>query len=296
LDQSKEQSWERVLLYLVLGMGILAVSSAAVLIRLADEAPASVIAAYRMGIASVVLAPLAGLKYHSHPSRPTLKQIGLMAVSGGFLALHLGLWIASLQFTSVASSVFLVTSRPIFVVVGSWVFLRERALPQEVLGIAVGVTGGVIITAGDLSLSGEELKGNLLAVAGAVSVAGYLLIGRSVRGHTTALTYVGVVYPIAAVLLFATAIGSGATFTGFAASTYLWLALVALAPQVVGHTSLNWSLGHIRATGVAIAVMAEPVGASLLAWFVLQETPSVWTIVGGFLILAGVFLALRRRG
>jgi len=131
-----------VLLYLVLGMGILAVSSAAVLIRLADEAPASVIAAYRMGIASVVLAPLAGLKYHSHPSRPTLKQIGLMAVSGGFLALHLGLWIASLQFTSVASSVFLVTSSPIFVVVGSWVFLRERALPQEVLGIAVGVTGG----------------------------------------------------------------------------------------------------------------------------------------------------------
>lgn len=296
MGQSKEQNGERAILYLVLGAGILSVSSAAVLIRLADDAPASVIAAYRMGIASVVLAPLAGLKYHGHLSCLTLKQIVLMGASGGFLALHLGLWIASLQYTSVASSVLLVTSSPIFLVAASWVFLRERALPQEVLGIAVGVTGGVIVTVGDLSLSGQELKGNLLAVAGAVSVAGYLLIGRSIRRQTTALTYIGVVYPVAAVLLLAFAVGSSATFTGYAATTYLWLALVALVPQVVGHTSLNWSLGHIKATGVAIAVMAEPVGASLLAWLALQETPTAATIIGGSLILAGVFLALRRRG
>lgn len=284
------------LLYLVLGAGILAVSSAAVLIRLADEAPASVIAAYRMGIASVVLLPLAGLKHHSQLARLSVKQIVLMAASGGFLALHLGLWIASLQYTSVASSVLLVTSSPIFLVAGSWVFLRERALPREVLGIAVGVAGGVIVTASDLSLGGEALLGNGLAVAGALSVAAYLLIGRKIRAETPALTYVGIVYPVAAVLLLAAAIGSGATFNGYAASTYLWLALVALVPQVIGHTSLNWSLGHIKATGVAIAVMAEPVGASLLAWLVLQETPSAPTIAGGFLILTGVFLALQRRG
>ncbi len=292
----KEQRGDGAPLALILGAGVLAVSSAAVLIRLADEAPALVIAAYRMGLASAVLLPAALLYHRRRLAQVTSRQAVLMAASGGFLAIHFGTWISSLQYTSVASSVLLVTSSPIFVATASWAFLRERPLRQEVLGIALGVMGGVIVSVGDLSVGREELTGDLLAVAGAMAVTGYLLIGRKVRKQVPALAYAVVAYPMAAVLLLGAAVGVGGPFTGYGASTYLWLALVALVPQIVGHTSLNWALGHVRATGVAIAVMVEPIGASLLAWAVLSEAPSMTTVGGGALLLTGVFLALRRRG
>ena len=296
MHSRKEQRGDGAPLALALGAGVLAVSSAAVLIRLADEAPSLVIAAYRMGLASVVLLPAALLFHRRWLAQITSRQGVLMAASGVFLAIHFGAWISSLQYTSVASSVLLVTSSPIFVATASRVILREQPLRQEVLGIALGVMGGVIVTVGDLSLGREELVGDLLAVAGAIAVTGYLLMGRKVRRQAPALAYVAVAYPMAAVLLLGAAVGAGGPFTGYEAHTYIWLGLVALVPQIVGHTSLNWALGHVRATGVAIAVMAEPVGASLLAWAVLSETPSVTTVGGGALLLTGVFLALRRRG
>ncbi len=292
----KEQRGDGAPLALILGAGVLAVSSAAVLIRLADEAPALVIAAYRMGLASAVLLPAALLFHRRRLAQITSRQAVLMAASGGFLAIHFGTWISSLQYTSVASSVLLVTSSPIFVATASWAVLRERPLRQEVLGIALGVMGGVIVSVGDLSVGREELTGDLLAVAGAMAVTGYLLIGRKIRRQVPALAYAVVAYPMAAVLLLGAAVGAGGPFTGYGAPTYLWLALVALVPQIVGHTSLNWALGYVSATGVAIAVMAEPIGASLLAWAVLSEAPSMTTVGGGALLLTGVFLALRRRG
>lgn len=279
-------------LFPVLAVGVLAVSSAAVLIRLAD-APALVIASYRLGIASVLLSPLV-LRRPRRITSLGIRELGWLVLSGGFLALHFGFWISSLHYTSVASSVVFVTSSPLMVALASWLLLRERISRREVAGITLGIVGGVVIALGDWRLGREELLGDLLALAGAVAVTGYLTIGRWARADKPVLAYVGVVYPTAAALLVGATAVSGASFTGYPASTYLWLVMVALIPQVVGHTSFNWVLRHVTATVVAITVMAEPVLASALAWVVLDEAPPVTSVIGGALILSGVYAALRR--
>ena len=278
-------------LYLILGLGVLVVSSAAVLIRLAD-APSLVIAAYRMALASLALSAGAAVVKRRRLAALRLPDLAWMVASGGFLALHFGFWITSLRFTSVASSVVLVTSNPLLVAVASWLLFREGVSRRELQGIALGLLGGVVVAAGDFRLGRDEFLGDLLALAGTVAVTGYLLIGRRTRAQESVFTYAAVVYPVAGVLLVVAALGSGSSLTGYSSATYLWLALVALVPQVVGHTSLNWALGYISATAVAIAVMGEPVLASLLAWLVLEETPPVASVIGGVLILVAVYLAL----
>ncbi len=282
----------------VLVLGVAAVSTAGVMIRLADDAPTLAIAAYRMAIASAVIGPIAVL---ASPRSPSLtlgyKDVALMAGSGLLLAVHFGLWIGSLKYTSVASSVVLVTSSPLLVAVGSWLLLKERVTRQEVVGIAFGLIGGGLIAVGDLTLGGRELLGDVLAFGGAVAVAGYLMVGRRVRAGFPTLTYAGIAYPVAAMALVVAALvasfGVGLQLTGFEGETLLWLVLIALIPQAIGHTSLNWVLGHVSATGVAIAIMGEPVGASALAWLVLGEAPSLATVVGATFLLTGVYFAIR---
>ena len=140
---------------------------------------------------------------------------------------------------------------------------------------------------------GRRLLGDGLALAGAVAVSGYIILGRRIRRHVANLPYVTVVYSAAAVMLLAMAVGSGAPMLGLPVETYLWMGLAALLPQAVGHSLLNWSLGHLSATKVTLMVRAEPVIATLLAAPVLGEIPP-WTVVpGGLLVMAGVYLAIR---
>ena len=282
----------------VLVLGVCAVSTAGVLIRLADDAPTLAIAAYRMAIASAVIGPIALLAGSRVPPRPLAnKDVALMAVSGLLLAVHFGLWIGSLKYTSVASSVVLVTSSPLLVAVASRFLLNERAARGEVLGIVLGLIGGGVIAAGDVMLGGREILGDALAFGGAAAAAGYLMVGRRVRAVFPTLAYAGIAYSVAAIALVAAAlvasIGLGSQLAGFEGETLVWLVLIALVPQAIGHTSLNWALGHVSATGVAIAIMGEPVGASALAWLVLGEAPSPAVVAGAAFLLSGVYLALR---
>ena len=282
----------------VLVLGVAAVSTAGVLIRLADEAPTLAIAAYRMAITSALIGPAALLAARGVPARRlAYRDAALMAASGLLLALHFGLWIGSLKYTSVASSVVLVTSSPLVVAAASWLFLNERATRREAAGIALGLIGGGVIAAGDVTLGGRELLGDALAFGGAVAAAGYLMVGRRVRAGSSTLAYAGIAYPVAAVALVIAALVASVALelrlTGFAGETFLWLILIALVPQTVGHTSLNWALGHVSATGVAIAIMGEPIGASALAWLVLGEAPSPAVAAGGAFLLSGVYLTLR---
>ena len=279
-------------------LGVCAVSTAGVLIRLADDAPTLAIAAYRMAIASAVIGPIALLAGSRVPPRPLAnKDVALMAVSGLLLAVHFGLWIGSLKYTSVASSVVLVTSSPLLVAVASRFLLNERAARGEVLGIVLGLIGGGVIAAGDVMLGGRELLGDALAFGGAAAAAGYLMVGRRVRAAFPTLAYAGIAYSVAAIALVAAAlaasIGLGSQLAGFGGETLVWLVLIALVPQTIGHTSLNWALGHVSATGVAIAIMGEPIGASALAWLVLGEAPSPAVVAGAAFLLSGVYLALR---
>ncbi len=280
--------------YAGLVLGVSAVSSAAILIRLAD-APALSIAAYRLLLASILVVPIGLATDWAKLRALTSRQWGLVTVSAACLAAHFAFWITSLEHTSVASSVIIVTANPVLVAIGSKLLLREGASPAVILGIGMALFGGLAITLGDWEMGERRLYGDFLAFLGAIAVAGYYIAGRSLRERLSLFGYIAPVYGIAAGILLVMVFVTGTDMVGFSLQTYGYLTLIGVVPQLVGHSSLNWSLGYLPATLVSTAVMAEPVSATLLAWAVLDEAPTLATVAGGALVLAGVYVALRRR-
>jgi drug/metabolite transporter (DMT)-like permease len=194
----------------------------------------------------------------------------------------------------VDSSVVLVSTHPIFVGIGSWIFLRERLGVKMILGICLSVLGSVFISWGDMSLSEEALFGDGLALLGAMTVAGYFLVGRKMRGGQNLLSYVFPVYATAGLALIVLALLFQNPFFGYAPSNYLLFFLLALIPQLIGHTTFNWALKYIPASLVAVTVLGEPVGSTILAYFILGEKLGLWKALGGLSIFAGIIVALWR--
>lgn len=282
--------------YLVLGIGILAVSSAAILITFAraEGVPAVAVAALRLTFASLALAPFVWTRARGEWARLAPRDGVLALLSGVFLALHFAFWISSLDYTSVMSSVVFVSTNPIFVGLASVVVLRETLRRGTIIGIVIAVVGGALIALSDLEQAGtESLQGNLLALAGAVTVSGYLLIGRRLRKQLSLLAYIGLVYTTAAIVLLGMAIAMGANLLGYTPRGYLLVALLAAGPQLIGHTSYNWALKYVSATFVTVTLLAEPIGATLLAVPLLAQVPAPVKIIGGALILLGIYFAAR---
>ncbi len=291
---------------LVLVMGIFAVSTSALFIRLAQvEANSIVVAAYRLSFASIILLPFA---WHKRAEFRRLRrgQVGLILLSGAFLALHFATWISSLAYTSVASSVVLVTTTPLWVGMFSPVFLRERLSLQVWLGLLVALAGGVLVGLSEACqlgaaglvcpaaasfIQGKAFLGNSLALIGAFLAAGYMIVGRRVRAELSLVSYISLVYGTAAVLLVGMALASGQRVSGFSLPVYFWMFCLAVIPQLLGHTSYNFALGYLPAAFVSVSVLAEPVGATLLAIVVLGELPTQLELIGGVIILAGIGLA-----
>jgi drug/metabolite transporter (DMT)-like permease len=273
----------------VLAIGVVSVSCAAVLIREAD-APALVIAAYRMGLAAVPAGALALATGRGRASQDGLWALPLLA--GTFLALHFGFWIASLQQTSVITSVVLVTTSPVFVGLASPFVLGERVATATWAGIGIAMVGATLMATEDVSEGLGTVVGDLYALLGAIFAAGYLMIGRRARLQLSWVRYVGVVYPVAAVLLVASVMVAGDPFTGYSTKTFVMLGLLALVPQLVGHTAINWALAYVPAALVAVAILGEPVGATTLAALILREMPSAFEVGGALLVLAGVYVVL----
>jgi len=279
-------------LFLLLSVGISAASTASIMIKLCD-APALIISAYRMVLASLILFPFAyRQKVWKDWSR---SEIGWLILSGFFLSLHFALWIGSLKYTSVASSVVLVSTHPIFVGVGSWLFLKEHLGVKLVLGICLSVLGSGLIGYGDMSLSKGALFGDGLALLGAITVSGYFLVGRKMRKGQNLLSYVFPVYSTAGMVLVLLALLWQNPFFGYRPSTYLLFLLLALIPQLIGHTTFNWALKYIPASMVAITILGEPVGSTILAFFILDEGLTSWKVMGGTLIFTGILIALWKR-
>jgi drug/metabolite transporter (DMT)-like permease len=280
--------------YLGVGMGVTICSTAAILIRLAQaEAHSLVIAAWRLTLATLILTPLVLATRWDELRRLSRGEWISALASGALLAIHFGSWITSLAYTSVAASVVLVTTYPIFVGLTSRLLLRERLSPGIITAIVVAITGSVLIGVGDLGKGTHHLWGDVLALMGAISGAGYFLIGHRLRSRLSLLAYVYPVYGTAALFLMAVMLASGLPKVPRQPQTWLWLLLMALGPQILGHSSLNWSLRYLSTTYVTIATLGDPIGSSLLAWLLLGERPSPWTIVGGTLILAGIAVASR---
>jgi len=278
---------------LYLGAGIVAVSFAAIFIRFAqaESVPVLSIAAWRLVFASVVLVPYAWCRHRGEIRAIAPKELVLLVASGIFLGLHFATWIASLAYTSVASSVVLVSMGPVFVGLGSWIFLAEPPHRRAAAGIAVATLGGLAISYGDFGRGQDQLLGDLLALAGAVMVAGYFIIGRKVRVRQRLTTYVAVVYAVAMLTLVAIVVVARQPMFGFSLSAYGWMLALGIVPQLIGHSTLNWALRHLSASYVSMLTLAEPIGSSFLAYLILGERVASSTAAGGVLILIGIYLA-----
>lgn len=281
--------------HLALVVGVLAASTASPIIRLAQaEVNSLAIAAWRLTLASLILAPIPLITRREELRGLSRRDWLLMLGSGVMLAVHFATWISSLACTSVAASVVLVSTSPLFVGLGSFLIMQERLGRPLVVGLAVATAGSVIIGLDDWGVGTHRLTGDLLALAGAVSVAGYFLIGRRLRARLSLLAYVFPVYATAAATLIAVAGLARVPLGGYPAIHWLWLLLLALGPQITGHSSLNWALRYLPATYVTLAVLGEPIGSSVLAWLILRETPGIVTVLGGALVLAGIAVASRQ--
>ena len=270
-------------------VGVLAVSAAAVFIRLAD-APALAVAFWRNGLGVLVLLPIALYRREAFPQGRAL-LVGV--ASGVALGAHFGFWISSLDYTSVAASVVLVCTQPVFVAILAYLVFGERTSSLSFFGILVALAGTVVI-ASDGSVGSATFFGNTLAVIGAITVAVYVLIGRSLRTTGVGvLPYSIVVYASASATLVPATLYAGVPLWGYSGETWFWLFTVTLGPQILGHTVLNWALRYVEASIISGTILAEPVVSALLAWLVLSERPGLATVLGGTVVIAGLFLLLR---
>lgn len=217
-----------------------------------------------------------------------------VALASACLAAHFGAWITSLHMTSTASSVALVATQPVFAALLGAVFLRDRVTRREWRGIAVAAAGCVVIAAGDAG-EGGALRGDLLALAGAAAVAAYLVVGRSLRVSIPLLPYLALVHLLASIPLAAAAFATGAEMAGFSAEIYAAMVAAAIVPTIVGHTLLNAAVRRAPAHLVTLAILGEPLGASLLAFTLVGEVPPATAVLGGGVVLVGIALGFVNR-
>ena len=286
----------------VLALAVLAASFSSIFIRFAQtEASSLVISAYRMAIATLLLSPLLLFRYRGEVRALSRSDSRLSLVAGIFLAVHFGTWITSLEYTSVASSVVLVQTTPLMVAAFSPLLLGESIGRTLWIGLLIAIMGSLIVGISDACgaerclplseiLQGTAILGDLLALAGAAAGAGYVIAGRRVRKSVSLVPYIGIAYGAAATVLIIASIFEGAPLFGFEPSTYLWLLLLAIFPQLVAHTSYNWALGYVAAAVVSLVLLAEPVASGVLALLILDETPTILRLFGGVLILVGIGL------
>ena len=285
--------------YLVLLGGVLVVASASIMIRGAQQLgmPSGTIAALRLGFAALVLLPLALLRARAELFGLGRRELLLGVGAGACLAVHFFAWISSLEYTSVASSVALVTSSPLWLALAAWL-MRERIARLTWLGVLCTMAGSIIIGYSDSSGGNARnaLLGDGLALLGAIAVAAYFLVGRTLQRRLSTLAYVALVYSSSAVFLVLLALlagGGAAAFSGFPAWAYVLALLLGLGPQLLGHTALNWSLRHLSPTFVAVATLGEPIGSALLALLIFGQGFAPLQLVGFVILLAGILIAAR---
>jgi drug/metabolite transporter (DMT)-like permease len=292
--------------YILILIGIAAVSTASLLIRFAqDYAPSITIAAFRLGLAALILLPYTLYKYKEELKSLSRSDLGFALLAGFFLAIHFGVWITSLEYTSVANSVVLVTTTPLWVSLMAPIFLKEKTPRIAFLGMLIALLGGIMIAFSDVcswSPSGigctswggifgtRSLFGDFLALLGAIAAAAYLMVGRHIRRKVSLTPYVFLVYSASGIFLVMAMLLTEGIPPMYPARVYGWLAALAILPQLVGHSIFNWSLKYLPTGYVSINLLGEPIGTIILAYIFLNETPSGTKLFGAILILAGIGL------
>ncbi len=279
-----------------LAIGTLATAWGGPIILFAEEAEPLVKAAWRTALSAGVLLPFAARAlpgaWRALPARDRWLLLG----AGAALALHFAAWIASFEFTSVASSLVLVSTTPLWAALMSSRLTGDRPRAGEVAGMIIALVGVMVIGAGDFQVGGSAWIGDLLAVTGAWFAALYLLLSRRLQRRMSAACFLSSCYGGAAIWLLVASLVLGLPLAGFGVQTTTALVGLALVPQLIGHTGYNLSLRKIPAPTVAVAALTEPVFGSLIAFLLFAERPSAPTLVGGAVILAGVVVTVSRAG
>lgn len=273
---------------LVLSCALVGVSFGSIFVRMADAEPLAV-AVWRMTLAACLVSLPAWLTLPRQ--RPSLRPLCAAMAAGGLLALHFATWISSLQFTTVANSVLLVNTAPVFLVALLWL-AGTRPAAGTLAGVGLAALGAVILGLPSLDDAGT-LLGNLLALAGAVCMAGYLLLAREAQRALSYLPFVSLAWCSAALVLWVAVLAGDVQWSGFEPKTWWMLAGLALVSQLIGHGGYNWSLRILPPAVVAIALTGEPVVAAVLAWLMLEEVPGPATVAGGALVMAAIVLVVR---
>jgi drug/metabolite transporter (DMT)-like permease len=276
--------------FVLLWIGVLSASASAILIRYAEGAEPLAISFWRCAAGAIVLLPFARAGLGS------LKPGGwrIPGIAGAFLAVHFASWITSLELTTVASSVLLVSTTPIFVALAAWLVLKEHVQSRGWVAVLLAFAGTALVAGADLS--GSSLDGDLLALIGGATAAGYVLAGRRARQDTGILEYAVIAYASSAALLLVSCLVGGVELWGYDARTWGAIAGIVIGPQLLGHTMINLVLKDIDATTVSVSIMAEPVVATALAFLLFDEVPPVLLYPGGAAILAGIYLISTARG
>ena len=273
-----------------LWFAVFAASTSAILVRW-SEAPSSVAALYRVAFTVALVAPVAVVRYRASFARLSRRDGGFAVLAGVALAVHFAAWFESLNHTSVAASVTLVQTQPIFVALGAALLLDERIRWLTAVGIGVAIVGAATMSfgdAGEAPLSDATAVGNALAILGALTLAGYVLAGRSIRQRVPLFPYVTVVYVVCALTLFVLVGVQGHAYTAYPGREWFLFLAMAIGPGLAGHTVVNWVLEHVESVVVSVAWLGEPLGSALLAVALLGEVPDVITVVGGIVVLVGI--------
>ena len=293
--------------YFIIPLGIAAVSTASLFIRFAqDYAPSITIAAFRLGLAALILLPYTLWKHSPEIKALSPSDLKLTVLAGFLLAIHFASWITSLEFTSVASSVVLVTTTPLWVSMLAPLFLGEKTPRLAVLGMMIALVGGIVIAISDVCIwlpagiscqgpiadqGSNPLLGDILALLGAIAAACYLIIGRQLRKKVSTTPYIFLVFSASAIFLVGAMLVTSGVPPLYPGKVYGWLLLLAVVPQLIGHSIFNWSLKFLPPAYVSVNLLGEPIGSTILAYFFLNEMPSAVKIIGAILILAGIGLA-----
>lgn len=268
-------------------VGVVSVAMSAIFVKM-TSADSGVTAFYRMLFSIVIMSPVFFLKY-THELKQLSKRDWLFtSIAGFFLAFHFILWFESLNYTSVASSTVLVTLQPLFAFAGTYFFFKEKLSFKTIISSLIAIGGSVFIAYGDFKVSGQALFGDILALIACALITAYLLFGQDVRKRLSLMTYTFVVYSVSTITLFFYIIIKGESFGPYPAQEWMWFLLLALIPNLFGHTLFNWALKWVSTNVISIAILFEPVGAAILAYFILGELLSASQIIGGTIVIIGI--------
>jgi len=275
-----------------MGFAVLALAFSSIFITQLERTsvPPLAIAFYRMAFATALLLP-ASLRFKwAELAALRRKDIAMLALGGFCLAVHFGAWITSLKYIPIAASVVLVNSHPLFVVFASYLFLGEKPRRQSLVGTAIGLGGMAVMSSGGFKEVGVALAGDGLALLGALAVVGYFIVGRLARARISLLGYVTPLYGVCSLFLLLWAVAVRAPLYPYNGMVWIYLLALAVVPTILGHTVFNWAIRHVRPSTISLAFLGEPVVASLLALIFFAQNPPLATVLGGALVLGGVYL------